>query len=49
VRDGAGWTISVMDPEGTMVLAVAGDGLCGGRIRRLRAEALNISPDGNDP
>ncbi len=26
VRDGAGWTISVMDPESTMVLAVAGDG-----------------------
>ena len=26
VRDGAGWTISIMDPEGTMVLAVAGDG-----------------------
>lgn len=25
-RDGAGWTISIMDPEGTMVLAVAGDG-----------------------
>ena len=26
VRDGAGWTISIMDPEGTMVLAVAADG-----------------------
>lgn len=26
VRDGAGWTMSNMDPEGTMVLAVAGDG-----------------------
>ncbi len=26
VRDGAGWTISIMDPEGTMVMAVAGDG-----------------------
>ncbi len=26
VRDGAGWTISTMDPEGTMVMAVAGDG-----------------------
>jgi len=26
VRDGAGWTISIMNPEGTMVLAVAGDG-----------------------
>ena len=26
VRDGAGWNISIMDPEGTMVLAVAGDG-----------------------
>ena len=25
-RDGAGWTISIMDPEGTMVLATAGDG-----------------------
>jgi hypothetical protein len=25
-RDGAGWTISVMDPEGTMTLAAAGDG-----------------------
>ena len=25
-RDGAGWTISVMDPEGTMVLATAADG-----------------------
>ena len=25
-RDGAGWTISIMDPEGTMVMAVAGDG-----------------------
>ena len=26
IRDGAGWTISIMDPEGTMVMAVAGDG-----------------------
>ena len=26
VRDGAGWTVSIMDPEGTMVMAVAGDG-----------------------
>ena len=26
VRDGAGWSISIMDPEGTMVLAAAGDG-----------------------
>ena len=26
VRDGAGWTISIMDPEGTMVIASAGDG-----------------------
>ncbi len=26
VREGAGWTISIMDPEGTMVMAVAGDG-----------------------
>jgi hypothetical protein len=26
VRDGAGWTISIMDPEGIMVMAVAGDG-----------------------
>ena len=26
VRDGAGWTISIMDPEGTMVLAAAADG-----------------------
>ncbi len=25
-RDGAGWTISIMDPEGTMTLATAGDG-----------------------
>ena len=25
-RDGAGWSISIMDPEGTMTLAVAGDG-----------------------
>ena len=25
-RDGAGWSISIMDPEGTMVMAVAGDG-----------------------
>ena len=26
VRDGAGWTISVLDPEGTMVMATAADG-----------------------
>jgi hypothetical protein len=26
VRDGAGWTIAIMDPEGTMTMAVAGDG-----------------------
>lgn len=26
VRDGAGWTITIMDPEGTMSMAVAGDG-----------------------
>ena len=26
VRDGAGWTISIMDPEGTMVMTTAGDG-----------------------
>ena len=26
VRGGAGWTISIMDPEGTMVLATAADG-----------------------
>ena len=26
VRDGAGWSISIMNPEGTMVLATAGDG-----------------------
>jgi len=26
VRDGAGWSVSIMIPEGTMVLAVAGDG-----------------------
>ncbi len=26
VRDGAGWTISIMDPEGTMVMAAASDG-----------------------
>jgi hypothetical protein len=26
VRDGAGWSISIMDPEGTMTMAVAGDG-----------------------
>ena len=26
VRDGAGWSISIMNPEGTMVMAVAGDG-----------------------
>ena len=25
-RDGAGWSISIMDPEGTMVMATAGDG-----------------------
>jgi len=25
-RDGAGWSISIMDPEGTMVMAIAGDG-----------------------
>ena len=25
-RDGAGWTISIMDPEGTMVMAIASDG-----------------------
>ncbi len=25
-RDGAGWTISIMDPEGTMVMATAADG-----------------------
>jgi hypothetical protein len=25
-RDGAGWSISIVDPEGTMVMAVAGDG-----------------------
>lgn len=25
-RDGAGWTISIMNPEGTMTLATAGDG-----------------------
>jgi hypothetical protein len=25
-RDGAGWSISIMDPEGTLVMAVAGDG-----------------------
>jgi hypothetical protein len=25
-RDGAGWSMSIMNPEGTMVLAVAGDG-----------------------
>ncbi len=25
-RDGAGWTISIMNPEGTMTMAVAGDG-----------------------
>ena len=25
-RDGAGWSISIMNPEGTMVMAVAGDG-----------------------
>jgi Ni,Fe-hydrogenase I small subunit len=26
VRDGAGWSMSIMDPEGTMVTAIAGDG-----------------------
>ena len=26
IRDGAGWTITIMDPEGTMTMAVAGDG-----------------------
>ena len=26
VRDGAGWSISIMNPEGTMVMAVAADG-----------------------
>ena len=25
-RDGAGWSVSIMDPEGTMTMAVAGDG-----------------------
>lgn len=25
-RDGAGWSISIMNPEGTMSMAVAGDG-----------------------
>lgn len=25
-RDGAGWSISIMDPEGTMVMATAADG-----------------------
>jgi hypothetical protein len=25
-RDGAGWSVSIMDPEGTMVFAIAGDG-----------------------
>ena len=25
-RDGAGWSISIMNPEGTMTMAVAGDG-----------------------
>ncbi len=25
-RDGAGWSISIMNPEGTMVMAAAGDG-----------------------
>ena len=25
-RDGAGWSVSIMDPEGTMVMAIAGDG-----------------------
>ena len=26
VRDGAGWSISIMDPEGTMVISTAADG-----------------------
>jgi hypothetical protein len=26
VRDGAGWSVSIMDPEGTMVMSIAGDG-----------------------
>lgn len=26
IRDGAGWSISIMDPEGTMTLASAADG-----------------------
>ncbi len=26
VRDGAGWTISILNPEGTMVMTTAGDG-----------------------
>ena len=26
VRDGAGWSIAIMNPEGTMTMAVAGDG-----------------------
>lgn len=26
VRDGAGWSVSIMSPEGTMVMAVAADG-----------------------
>lgn len=26
VRDGAGWSISIMDPEGTMVLSASADG-----------------------
>ena len=25
-RDGAGWSISIMDPEGTMVMTTSGDG-----------------------
>lgn len=25
-RDGAGWSVTIMDPEGTMTMAVAGDG-----------------------
>jgi hypothetical protein len=25
-RDGASWSVSVMEPEGTMVMAIAGDG-----------------------
>lgn len=25
-RDGAGWSVSILDPEGTMTMAIAGDG-----------------------